>query len=143
MNLPQNSTFLNQTSRLFEQEPSTSNTEWDAFCSHVKQTMPGSEEEKDNILRRRLLKFFQNFSLEENRYFVKKREIVIDVDNDIQFSLNSILLYGVDFMPEAKIHSYFHPYQIMIEHYDDSHCSVTFASYELLVTAVFQHYRAK
>lgn len=60
--------------------------------------MTGTDEEKDSILRRRLLKFFHNFSLEKNRYYVERREVMLDVSPPLQISNNSILLYGIDFL---------------------------------------------
>jgi hypothetical protein len=88
--------------------------------------MSGSDQEKDNVLRRRLLKFFHSFSLEQNRYYVQRRDIDRTANSEVQISNNSILLYGIDFFPETKLEKYFHPFEVAIEYYDDSHCSVTF-----------------
>jgi hypothetical protein len=100
--------------------------------------MSGTDEEKDNILRRRLLKFFHNFSLEKNRYYVERREVSLDVSPPLQISNNSILLYGIDFLTESRIEQYFYPYYVSVDYYDDSHCSVSFESEAVLANAVWQ-----
>jgi hypothetical protein len=65
--------------------------------------MTGSEQEKDDVLRRRLMKFFHSFSLEKNHYYVERRELIISPSTHVQISNNAILLYGIDFLSEGKI----------------------------------------
>lgn len=72
--------------------------------------MSGSDEEKDTILKRRVMKFFHSFSLEKNRYYVERREVVLGNGSQVQVSNNSILLYGIDFLSEGKIERYFQPF---------------------------------
>lgn len=100
--------------------------------------MTGTDQEKDSILRRRLLKFFHNFSLEKNRYYVERREVALDVSPPLQISNNSILLYGIDFLTEAKIEQYFYPYYVSVDFYDDSHCAVSFENEVALANSLWQ-----
>lgn len=60
--------------------------------------MQGSEEEKEMILRKRLLKFFHNYSIQENRYYTQRREINLGTNSLLQISNNSLMLYGIDFL---------------------------------------------
>jgi uncharacterized membrane-anchored protein len=78
--------------------------EWEIYYNAVKNTLEGTDEEKEGILRRRLLKFFTNYSLEEDRFYIERREIKDPLNPFLTVMSRSLLLYGTDFMTEAKIH---------------------------------------
>lgn len=88
--------------------------------------MPGTEEEKDLLLRRRIQRFFQDYKLQTEQYYAQRRDIDPQrIDLGLVFS-HALLLYGIDFLTLNEIRLYFAPYLVNISIYDDSHCSVEF-----------------
>jgi len=65
-------------------------------------------------LRKRILKFFNNYFLDKNRFYVERREVGSNGLESINISSNSILMYGIDFLTENKLEEYFYPYSISI-----------------------------
>ena len=49
------------------------NSRFDNYYNNIKLGMQGSEEEKDNILRRRILKFFQDYHIDTNLFYIERR----------------------------------------------------------------------
>lgn len=74
--------------------------------------MQGTEEEKETILRKRILKNFQDYKLKSHLFYVKRREIDPASSDLSIISDRSLLLYGIDFLAEARIRAYFEPYQV-------------------------------
>lgn len=85
------------------------------------------------------MKFFHNYSLEENRFYVPRREINSQNNPFLRISDNCIMLYGIDFLTERKISQYFAPFETNVEFYDDSHCSVSFPDYDKMMQAIYVH----
>ena len=80
---------------------------WKKYYDQVKKNMSGTEEEKDIILRKRLLKYFQDYHLESDLFFIKRRDqdpSSIEISN---ISPTSLFLYGIDFLSVPRIKQYF------------------------------------
>lgn len=109
--------------------------QWQQICQQVKQTLPGSPQEQEDVLRRRLLRFFGNSSLEHSRFYVPRREIVRSPLLAIQ--QNSLILYGVDFLSSHRLEAYLAPASPEIAFLDDSHCALLFSDETRLIAALF------
>ena len=80
--------------------------------------MKGSEEDKEKVIKKRILKFFREY--QPDLFHVQRREVEPKTTQSI--FPNGLLLYGIDFLSEERIISYFQPYHIDVVIFDDSHC---------------------
>lgn len=62
--------------------------------------MQGSEEEKEKVVRKRIVKFFREYQLEPDLFYVQRREIESKNTHLSTIFPNGLLLYGIDFLSE-------------------------------------------
>ena len=97
-----------------EQLPKNDDTlkeeKWKNFYERVKKNMSGSEEEKETILRKRMLKYFHDYRLETDLFYIKRRDISSSSIDLSLISVTSLFLYGIDFLSESRIKQYFEPF---------------------------------
>jgi len=58
---------------------------------------------KDDILRKRISRFMVNTNPYQEGFYVKRRDNTMSERSMLNFSNNSILLFGIDFLSERKI----------------------------------------
>ena len=51
----------------------TVNNRWETYYNEAKKSMTCPENEKDDILRKRILKFFQDYHIHTDNYYVERR----------------------------------------------------------------------
>lgn len=90
---------------------------------------------KDDILRKRISRFMVNTNPYQEGFYVKRRDNTMSERSMLNFSNNSILLFGIDFLSERKIQQYFAPFMVSVDKHDDSHCSVVFETTECLIAS--------
>lgn len=69
-NYRSNNNRFNRDNREEDSAESQIDQKWKAFYENLKRSMTGSEEEKETILRKRILKNFQNYNLESHLFYV-------------------------------------------------------------------------
>ena len=109
------------------------NERWENFINGVFEKMNGTIEEKQKVLRQRILRFFQNYHLDSERFYTERKEISSQNFDIGMIFQTSILVFGIDFLSIERLKLYFSPYQVEISFYDDSHCSVSFLDTNQLV----------
>lgn len=94
-------------------------------------------------MRKRILKFFQDYHVQTENFYVERRNIPMDNFDSRLIFPNALLVYGVDFLSFERIKNYFVPYQVQISIYDDSHCSIEFSDPKILVQCFFERMKDK
>ena len=113
--------------------PKVIDLKWESYYANIKKQMKVPEDQKDIILRKRILKFFQDYKLETDIFYTPRKEVKkTNLINGFIIT-HSLFLYGIDFLTLDKISLYFEPYTVNVEVYDESHCAVTFSSEEQLI----------
>lgn len=79
---------------------------------------------------------FNECLLGPTRHFVSRREVKDSANPFLTVSSDTILLYGVDYMDEKRVKSYFEINDIQVEYYDDSHCHVKFSSFSTAIASL-------
>ena len=51
------------------------NERWENFINGVVEKMNGTIEEKQRVLRQRILRFFQNYHLDSERFYTERKEV--------------------------------------------------------------------
>ena len=83
---------------------------WEECYQNIKKQMSLPESEKDNIIRKRILKYFQNYQLATDLYYTSRQDIdPQNIDSSLIIE-SSLLLYGIDFLSLEKIKDYFNPF---------------------------------
>lgn len=98
---------------------------WDFHYEQILADLQGSLEEKEAIIRKRILRYFGEFKIDSESYFQIRNDINPCGGN---FSLipNKVFLYGIDYMPIQRAKDYFRGFVTTIRRIDDSHYLVEF-----------------
>lgn len=89
--------------------------------------LEGSTEEKEAIIRKRILRYFGQFKIDAESYFSIRNDV--DYTNPgLQIIPSAILLYGIDYMAMDRMKKYFQGFATNIRRMDDSHYLIEFRS---------------
>lgn len=103
-------------------------SQFDVLMAVIKLEIKGTDQEKNRVLKSRILKFFNHGSKSinvENEYFRKRREPDYSNPDTVPVG-NELILYGVDFLNAKQVKHKFASLSVETQWLDDSHCRVKF-----------------
>ena len=83
------------------------NERWENFINGVIEKMDGTIEEKQTVLRQRIMRFFQNYHLDSERFYTERKDVSLQNFDCGMIFQTSILVFGIDFLSIEKLRLYF------------------------------------
>lgn len=107
------------TNAPYDQFESDADT-WDYHYHKIMCGLEGTDEEKEAIIRKRILRYFGEFKLDAESYFSIRNDVDYTTIG-LQILSTKLVMYGIDYMTIERAKNYFQGFITNIRRMDDSH----------------------